>query len=90
MYRYTRSSHQTGFRSDRPLDNDVIARYAPSVLATEAHASRGDRYAFIPTVQVLEGLRDNGFFPVEVRQTKTRDEGRREFTKPFSRRKGFH
>lgn len=85
MYRYSTSSQQTGFRSDRPLDNGVIARYAPSVLADSAHASRGERYAFIPTVQVIDGLRDNGFYPVEVRQTKTRDAGRREFTKHLVR-----
>lgn len=42
MYRYGRSSNQTAFRSNSPLSDDQIARYAPSVLATEAHESRGE------------------------------------------------
>jgi len=81
MYRYASSSNQSQFRSDRPLTNDEIARYAPSVLASEAHESRGERYSFIPTIQVLDGLRDNGFQPYEVRQTRVRDASKREHTK---------
>lgn len=75
----------TVHRSNVPLTNDVIARYAPSVLADEAHSSRGERYSFIPTVQVLDGLRANGFQPYEVRQTRVRDYSRREFTKHLVR-----
>lgn len=85
MYRYGSSSKQTSFRSDTPLTNDQIARVAPSVLATAAHESRGDRYAFIPTIDVLDGLRREGFQPFEVRQTRCRDEGKRDFTKHLIR-----
>ena len=84
-YRYGNSSNQAGIRRDRPLSNDEIARYAPSVLATEAHESRGERYAFIPTLDVLDGLRREGFQPFEVRQTRVRDQGRREHTKHLVR-----
>lgn len=79
------SRNQAQYRSSTPLDNDTIARYAPSVLATEAHESRGERYAFIPTINVLEGLRNEGFLPYEVRQTRCRDLGKREFTKHLVR-----
>ena len=85
MYRYNTSSNQFAFRSNEPLTNDQIARYAPSVLAEEAHESRGERYAFIPTIHVLEGLRKEGFQPFDVRQTKCRDEGKRDFTKHLIR-----
>lgn len=85
MYRYSSGSAQTAFRSDSPLSNDQIARYAPSVLASEAHESRGDRYAFIPTIDVVDGLRRNGFQPYEVRQTKVRDQSKRDFTKHMVR-----
>lgn len=84
-YRYTRSSNQSSFRSDSPLTNDQIARYAPSVLAAEAHESRGERYTFIPTIEVLDGLRREGFTPFEVRQTRCRDLGKREHTKHLVR-----
>lgn len=85
MYRYSTSSNQAGFRSAHPLTNDQIAYHAPSVLATEAHDSRGDRYTFIPTIDVLDGLRREGFQPFEVRQTRVRDQSRREFTKHMVR-----
>jgi len=85
MYRFSAGSKQFAHRSDRALTNDQIARYAPSILATEAHASRGERYAFIPTIDVLDGLRAEGFQPFEVRQTKVRDVGRREHTKHMVR-----
>lgn len=87
MYiRYGSSRYgQTGFRADSPLSDDVIAKYAPSVFAPEAHASRGERYAFIPTSQVLNALRSEGFQPYEVRQTRVRDEAKRDHTKHLIR-----
>ncbi len=85
MYRYGTSSNQSAFRSNEPLTDEQIARYAPSVLATEAHESRGERYAFIPTIEVLNGLRAEGFQPFEVRQTRCRDAGKREHTKHLVR-----
>ena len=85
MYQYARSSNQSAFRSTTPLSNDQIARYAPSVLAQEAHESRGERYTFIPTIEVLDGLRREGFQPFEVRQTRVRDQSKREHTKHLVR-----
>lgn len=87
MYiRYGASRYgQTGFRSNSPLSDEVIAKYAPSVFAPEAHASRGERYAFIPTSQVLDALRGEGFQPYEVRQTRVRDEAKRDHTKHMIR-----
>lgn len=83
--RYTSSSNQATFRSDYPLSNEIIAKFAPSVLAAEAHESRGERYAFIPTINILDGLRAEGFEPYEVRQTRCRDAGKREHTKHLVR-----
>jgi Domain of unknown function (DUF932) len=85
MLRYSSSSKQTVYRGTEPLSNDVIARYAPSVLAESAHESRGERYSFIPTIQVIDGLRAEGFEPYEVRQTRVRDESKREHTKHLVR-----
>lgn len=85
QYRYGRSSNQSAFRSGAALSNELIAQHAPSVLAQEAHSSRGERYTFIPTLAVLEGLRSEGFQPFEVRQTRCRDEGKREFTRHMVR-----
>ena len=85
MYRYSNRSNQSSYRSDSPLTNNDIALHAPSILATEAHESRGERYSFIPTIKVLDGLRDAGFQPFEVRQTRCRDLNKREHTKHMIR-----
>jgi len=84
-YRYARSSTQNTFRSTYAMSNDAIRHYAPSVLAEEAHESRGERYTFIPTIQVIDGLRAQGFQPYEVRQTRVRDASKREHTKHLVR-----
>lgn len=84
-FRYSSASAQSGHRSDVALSNHEINRYAPSVMAETAHASRGDRYSFIPTIQVIDGLRLEGFEPFEVRQTRVRDLGKKEHTKHLVR-----
>jgi hypothetical protein len=85
MIRYASSSPQSTFRSSSPLSNAQIAQYTPSVMAGGAHHSRGERYSFIPTVQVIDGLRAEGFQPYEVRQTKVRKLDKVEHTKHMVR-----
>ncbi|MEZ2726810.1 DUF932 domain-containing protein [Pseudomonas putida] len=72
-------------RSDSPLSNDEIARVAPSIFAEEAHESRSDRYRYIPTVDVLEALRSEGFMPFMACQTRVRNSDKREHTKHMIR-----
>ena len=72
-------------RSDVPLTNDEIARVAPSIFANEAHQSRSDRYLYIPTVDVLESLRREGFLPFMACQTRVRNEEKRDHTKHMIR-----
>ena len=85
MHRFSRPSVQTSFRANRPLTAGEISYYAPSVLANEAHESRGERYTYIPTGDVLQALSTHDFLPYEVRQTKVRDQDRREHTKHMVR-----
>ena len=85
MYRYAKSTPFQGHRSNVPLTNDQIAYYAPSVVADGAHESRGERYTFIPTIAVIDGLRREGFQPFEVQQTRVRDISKREHTKHMVR-----
>jgi len=73
------------YRSDRPLSNDQIMAVAPSIFAEDAHHSRSDRYTFVPTVRVLDGLRREGFEPFMVGQSRTRVADKREFTKHMIR-----
>ncbi|CAE6936225.1 hypothetical protein R69927_07439 [Paraburkholderia domus] len=72
-------------RSDTPLSDDQIRRVTPSIFADGKHQSRSDRYTYIPTIDVLRGLRNEGFQPFMVCQTRVRDLDRREFTKHLIR-----
>jgi len=67
------------------LSNEQIARVAPSVFATEPWQGVSDRYAFIPTIQVVDRLRDEGFFPVRAQQSRSRIPGKGDFTKHMLR-----
>ncbi len=72
-------------RSGQALSDDQMRAVAPSVFAESKHASRSDKYEFIPTSQVLAGLRREGFQPFMVAQGATRIEGKAEFTKHMIR-----
>jgi hypothetical protein len=72
-------------RSVSPLSDDQIRTVAPSIFAIDKHDSRSDRYTYIPTIDVLNGLRHEGFQPFMVCQTRVRDEGKREHTKHMIR-----
>ena len=43
-----------------PLNNDQLFKIAPSIFAGEKHESRSERYTYIPTIQVVDGLRSEG------------------------------
>jgi hypothetical protein len=72
-------------RADTPLTDDQINRVAPSIFAAEKHASRSERYAYIPTSTVLTKLRAEGFHPFMACQTRVRDEAKREHTRHMLR-----
>ena len=72
-------------RSESPLAEDQMRRAAPSIFATGKHGSRSDRYTYIPTSEVLRGLQREGFEPFMVAQSKSRIEGKTEFTKHLIR-----
>ncbi|HBY21192.1 MAG TPA: hypothetical protein DEG71_09360 [Clostridiales bacterium] len=81
--RFGRNSN--ALRSNIPLDNSQLFRIAPSIFANEAHESRSARYTYIPTIDVLDGLRKEGFQPFFVAQSRSRIEGKSEFTKHMLR-----
>lgn len=72
-------------RSERPLSDDQIRAVAPSIFAEAKHESRSQRYTYIPTAAVLGKLRQEGFQPFMVTQTRVREHDRRDFTKHMIR-----
>lgn len=72
-------------RPQVPLTLDQLRQVAPSAFATEAHSSRSERFAFVPTVAVIEGMMKAGFQPFKATQSRSRIEGKSEFTKHMIR-----
>ena len=81
--RFARNVHVV--RSQSPLDEAVMRRAAPSIFAQSKHASRSERYTYIPTIEVLRGLAKEGFEPFMVAQGNSRIAGKAEFTKHMIR-----
>lgn len=83
--RGARFSGHMSFSAGAPMTDDDLRRVAPSIFAEDRHVSRSERYAYIPTFDVLAGLRREGFVPVRAIQGKCREEGKAEFTKHMIR-----
>jgi hypothetical protein len=69
--RFGRNSHQISGRE--ALDNETLFRHVPSIFAREAHDSRSERYVYVPTIEIVEGLRREGWFPFFAVQAVPRD-----------------
>jgi hypothetical protein len=71
--------------TSEPLTLEQIAVRAPSALAHSPHSSRSERYAYIPTIGVIEAMQKAGFFVFEAKQSSARSEDKRSFTKHMIR-----
>ncbi len=72
-------------RTQTLLTNEALRQTAPSIFAVEPWRAMSDRYAFIPTINVVDAMRNEGFQPFYAAQAKTRIEGKGEFTKHLIR-----
>ena len=72
-------------RAEQPLGEDQMRAAAPSIFAEGKHASRSERYTYIPTIDVLRGLKREGFEPFMVAQGASRVEGKAAYTKHMIR-----
>jgi hypothetical protein len=72
-------------RSETPLSEEQMRRATPSIFAEGKHQSRSERYCYIPTIDVLRGLRAEGFMPYMVAQGNSRVDDRVEFSKHMIR-----
>lgn len=73
------------FDTGRALTEDELRVHAPSIFAVDAHSSRSERFAPIPTIEIVRGLAREGFAVVGARQAVCRQEGRRDYTKHLLR-----
>lgn len=67
------------------LDNNALARIAPSVFASDRAQRTSERFTFVPTIEVIDTLRNEGWNVVSAKQSNTRDESRQGFQKHMIR-----
>jgi hypothetical protein len=67
------------------LDGHTLRMGAPTLFADSKHSSRSERYAHIPTYEVLSALSKEGFDPYEVRVGGSGDLDKRNHTKHLIR-----
>lgn len=59
-------------RRDRPFTREELMSHVPSVFGEGKHVSRSERYAYIPTITLLESLQREDFEPFFACQTRAR------------------
>jgi Domain of unknown function (DUF932) len=63
------------------ISDDEMRRFAPSVFASQPIEGVSERYSFLPTSSILNGMRGNGWVPVRAQEQSVRTEARRGFQK---------
>lgn len=79
------ASHRISAPVGGELDNDALRAVVPSIFAGGAHASRSDRYVYIPTARLVDAMRAEGFKPTFACEAKVRDETREGYAKHLIR-----
>lgn len=67
------------------INNALIEKIAPSIFATKPWERMSEHYGFVPTIEVIDMLRREGFAVTRVMQSRTRIEGKAPFTKHMVR-----
>ncbi len=71
--------------TSRILTRNELRHCAPSVFAEAAHSRTSDRYSFLPTASILDGMESQGWVPTACQEQNVRDEGREGFQKHMIR-----
>lgn len=74
----------TNFKASA-LNEETLRSRAPSIFATGPMSGVSDRYTFVPTARIVDGLREQSWLPVEVEEQRIRNESRRGFQKHMIR-----
>jgi hypothetical protein len=56
-----------------PLTNDQIRSKAPAIFATKPSSKVSDKYVMVPMNEVIDDLRQLGWFPYDVRQARSKN-----------------
>jgi len=78
------TSNTTNFKATA-LEEGTLRSQAPSIYAPGPMLGLSNRYTFVPTARILEGLRERDWVPVIVEEQRIRTEARRGFQKHLVR-----
>jgi len=67
------------------LSTDQLRRHAPAIFATAPDHAVSDRYGFVPTIEVVNALQSEGWYPVRAQQTRSRTPERRSVSRHIVR-----
>ncbi len=67
------------------LSDQALRAQAPSIFASGPMQGVSDRYTFVPTARIVDGLREHNWVPVDVEEQRIRKETRRGFQKHLIR-----
>lgn len=68
-------------KANMPMNDGQLYNAAPSIFANQPWHAMSAKYAFIPTIEVVNAMRREGFQPYSALQSRTRIAGKGEFTK---------
>mgnify|MGYP005748797785 CR=1 FL=1 len=67
------------------LTHERLYKAAPAIFATKPDQVVSERYGFVPTIEVVDALQHEGWYPVRALQTHVRDASKRNLTKHMVR-----
>ena len=79
------TQHNTSNFKASALTYDTLRAQAPSIFASGPMQGVSDRYTFVPTVRLVDGLREQHWVPVAVEEQRIRNEARRGYQKHLIR-----
>ncbi|MRF33047.1 hypothetical protein GII94_24790, partial [Escherichia coli] len=61
----SRFGRYNSIRRERPLTDDELMQFVPSVFSGDKHESRSERYTYIPTINIINAYYREGEPPRE-------------------------
>ena len=72
-----------------PLTHSELMKQAPALFTEQPHSEVSDKYHFIPTINVINEIKKNNWYPVSVSEAKVRDEDKEGYQQHLVRFRHF-
>lgn len=72
-----------------PLNNEELYEKAPALFTEEPHYEVSDRYHFIPTIEVINQIKQHNWYPVSVQEASVKEESKEGYQRHLVRFRHF-